>query len=223
MQLENPTFANLATITPRITATPATSWHLNIAAGFVLILRQPHVRKLRITLHSTHNTDDAQRQSFITLFPPSFFLPPSHMSSSSLPHWHSLPKPSHDRISCHRNGFFRSFISISGFGVFSGAFLLVCLILYMTFFSPHGSLLLNSLDWHVLDANSTEHVGFNKSVSTPTNYNSSSPASEAPSSPSDVLSLEQIRDIVAPTRGFFSRDYSLNLGWNNVSIRGNQF
>ena len=152
-----------------------------------------------------------------------FFLPPSHMSSSSLPHWHSLPKPSHDRISCHRNGFFRSFISISGIGVFSGAFLLVCLILYMTFFSPHGSLLFNSLDWHVLDANSTEHVGFNKSVSTSTNYNSSSPASEAPSSPSDVLSLEQIRDIVAPTRGFFSRDYSLNLGWNNVSIRGNQF
>ncbi|KAH9173184.1 hypothetical protein EDB89DRAFT_2095346 [Lactarius sanguifluus] len=34
--------------------------------------------------------------------------------------------------------------------------------------------------------------------------------------PPDVLTLEQIRDIVAPTRGFFSRDYSLGLGWNNV-------
>jgi len=44
---------------------------------------------------------------------------------------------------------------------------------------------------------------------------------EAPSSPSDVLSLEQIRDIVATTQGFLSRDYSLNLGWNNVSLLGN--
>ena len=34
---------------------------------------------------------------------------------------------------------------------------------------------------------------------------------------SDVLTLEQIKDIVATTRGFFSRDYSLGLGWNNVS------
>ena len=142
------------------------------------------------------------------------------MSSSPLPQWHSLPKPSHDRISCRRNGLFRSFNSISGIGIFSGAFLLVCLVLYMTFFSPHGFLLLDSSDWHVLEANSTEHVGFNKPVSLPTNHNS---ASEAPSLPSDGLSLEQIRDIVAPTRGFFSRDYSLNLGWSNVSIRGNQF
>ena len=39
-----------------------------------------------------------------------------------------------------------------------------------------------------------------------------------PPSPSpEILSLEQIRDIVAPTRGFFSRDFSLGLGWNNVS------
>jgi hypothetical protein len=39
----------------------------------------------------------------------------------------------------------------------------------------------------------------------------------------DVLTLEQIRDIVASTRGFFSRDYSLGLGWNNVSIRDDRF
>jgi hypothetical protein len=32
----------------------------------------------------------------------------------------------------------------------------------------------------------------------------------------DVLTVEQIRDIVATTRGFFSRDYNLDLGWNNV-------
>ena len=37
------------------------------------------------------------------------------------------------------------------------------------------------------------------------------------------LSLEQIRDYVAPTRGFFTRDYSLGLGWNNVSKRDVSF
>ena len=34
----------------------------------------------------------------------------------------------------------------------------------------------------------------------------------------DQLSLEEIRDMVAGTKGFFSRDYSLGLGWNNVSL-----
>ncbi|KAF8274078.1 hypothetical protein EI94DRAFT_1776054 [Lactarius quietus] len=38
----------------------------------------------------------------------------------------------------------------------------------------------------------------------------------SPSPVSDVLTLEQIRDVVARTRGFFSRDYSLGLGWNNM-------
>ena len=85
------------------------------------------------------------------------------------------------------------------------AFHSIGLIFYMTFLSPHGPLLLSSSKW-----------------SLPTSHASSSPTSdEAPSSPSDVLSLEQIRDSVAPTGGFFGRDYSLYLGWNNVSIRGN--
>ena len=132
------------------------------------------------------------------------------MSSSPLPQWHSLTKLSRDRISSRRNLFFRSFNSIPGFGIFFGALLFVCLMLYMTFVSPPGRPL--------LDTNSTAHV------STPTNHDSSSPASDgAPSSPSDILSLEQIRDIVAPTRGFLARDYGLHLGWNNVSICGSQF
>ena len=118
------------------------------------------------------------------------------MSSSPLPQWHTLTKLSHDRISCRRNLFFRSFNSIPGFGIFFGAFLFVCLVLYMTLVSPPGLLLLHS----------------------------SSPASDGtPSSPSDILSLEQIREIVAPTRGFLARDFSLNLGWNNVGICCSQF
>lgn len=33
----------------------------------------------------------------------------------------------------------------------------------------------------------------------------------------DNLSLAQLRDIVARSKGYWARDYSLNLGWNNVS------
>ena len=127
------------------------------------------------------------------------------MSSSLLPQWKSFTKSSHDRKSRHHNGFFHSFNSIPGIGISLGSFLLVGLVLYMTFLSPHGPLLLSSSKWTM-----------------PTNHTPSLPTSdEAPTLSSDVLSPEQIRDIVAPTRGFFSRDYSLNLGWNNVRICGN--
>jgi hypothetical protein len=143
--------------------------------------------------------------------------------SPSLPQWNSFTKSSHGRISCRHNGFFHSFNSILGLGIFFGSFFLVVLIFYMAFLSPHDPLLLSSSESYELfqlGTSSTQHPSSNKS--TPTNHALSSPTSEeAPSSLSDVLSLEQIRDIVAPTRGFFTRDYSLNLGWNNVSIRGN--
>jgi hypothetical protein len=120
------------------------------------------------------------------------------MSFSPLPQWHSPTKLFHGRtMSSRRNGFIHC--------IFIGSFFLLGLILYMTFLSPHGLLLLSSSKWSIT-----------------TNHAASLPTSdEAPFSPSDVLSLEQIRDIVAPTRGFFSRDYSLYLGWNNVSIRDN--
>jgi hypothetical protein len=32
----------------------------------------------------------------------------------------------------------------------------------------------------------------------------------------DYLGLEELRDVVAKTKGYFVRDYSLALGWNNV-------
>ena len=144
----------------------------------------------------------------LILFPLPFCLPTSptsHMSVCPLPQWHSHTQPFHGRISCRRNGCFHSFNRIPGIGISLSSFILVGLILYTTFLSPHGPLLLGSSEW-----------------SMPANHTLSSPMSdEAPSSPSDVLTLEQIRDIVATTRGFFSRDYSLYLGWNNVSIRDN--
>lgn len=159
------------------------------------------------------------------------------MSSSSLPQWHSFTKFSHGRYtSCRHNCVFFSFNNIPRMGIFFSS-ILVGLIFYMAVLSPHDPLLLSSLESHglfQLDTNTTQHLSSNKS--TPTNHASSSPTSnEAPSSSptsnkapsslsnSDDLSLEQIRDIVAPTRGFFTRDYSLYLGWNNVSIHRNPF
>jgi hypothetical protein len=121
------------------------------------------------------------------------------MRSSPLPQWHSPTKSVHGRILLN---------SIPVIGISIGTFLMVGLILYMTFLSPYGDLLcLSTSKWSI--------------VSIPSNNASSPTPDDAPSSPSDVLSLEHIRDIVAPTRGFFSRDYSLYLGWNNVSIRSN--
>jgi len=93
--------------------------------------------------------------------------------------------------------------------------ILVGLIFYMAVLSPYGPLLLSSPESYgpfQLDANSTQQ---SSNKSTPTNHASS------PLNLDDDLSLEQIRDIVAPTRGFFARDYGLHLGWNNVSVYRN--
>jgi hypothetical protein len=38
----------------------------------------------------------------------------------------------------------------------------------------------------------------------------------------DHLGLEELRDLVAQTKGYFVRDYSLGLGWNNVRIARTQ-
>ena len=146
--------------------------------------------------------------SFFFLIIISFFLSPSNqldsfMSSSSLPRWHPSTESSHGQKSCRHKGFFHSFNSIPGIGISLGSSLLVVLIFYMTFLLPRGPLLLNSPKWSIS-----------------ANYASSLPTSdESPSLLPDVLSLEQIRDIAAPTRGFYLRDYSLYLGWNNVSLR----
>jgi hypothetical protein len=146
------------------------------------------------------------------------------MSSSLLPQWHPFIKSSHGRISCHHNGYFHSFNSIPGIAILFSSSFLIGLVFYTTFLSSPGPLLFGtskSYGLSQLDTSSTtQHLGFSKS--TPPNHPPSSHTSdETPSFPSDVLSLEQIRDIVATTRGFFTRDYSLNLGWNNVSMHGN--
>ncbi len=116
-------------------------------------------------------------------------------------------------------------------GVFSTAFLLSSLIVYATFFSPHGPSL-RLTDWHApsgFDPNSLELADPSEPLlvdprlasllPVPTPVLEEPPSPSSSSSPvSDVLTPEQIRDIVAPTQGFFSRDYSLGLGWNNVSV-----
>ena len=140
--------------------------------------------------------------------------------SPPLPQWHSFAKSSHGRISYRYNGFFHLFNNTPGMGIFFGSFILVGLIFYMAILSPHGPLLLSSSESYGLDASSTQYPCSNVSASE--NHTSSSPTSDEPPSPlSDGFSLEQIRDIVATTRGFFARDYSLGLGWNNVSIPDN--
>jgi hypothetical protein len=93
------------------------------------------------------------------------------------------------------------------------------LIVYLAFHPPHDPLR-RLPNWQPLshyDLDSLELAG-PSFLPTPA-PKSTILAPPLPSSPeSDVLSPEQIRDIVAPTRGFFSRDYSLGLGWNNVSV-----
>lgn len=126
----------------------------------------------------------------------------------------------------------RHFLRLNGalkLGVSAAAFVLSSLIVYITFLS-HGSFLRPS-DWQApsyFDPNSGEladsrgtsilHTRPSSLLPEPTPVLDEPPASSpSPSPVSDVLTLEQIRDVVDSTRGFFSRDYSLGLGWNNVS------
>lgn len=119
-------------------------------------------------------------------------------------------------------------------GIFSTAFILSSLIVCLTFLS-HPSPSLRISDWHApshashLDpdppvlADPTETLLIDPKLASllpePTPVlEEPPPPSPSPSPVSDVLTVEQIRDMVAPTRGFFSRDYSLGLGWNNVSV-----
>jgi hypothetical protein len=109
-------------------------------------------------------------------------------------------------------------------GILFGAVVFISLFLYTTVLSPRGSLWLRPPDWHGLSQNESlvpdlENTSPSASLSTPI------PVETSPSPPpiSDILTVEQIRDIVAPTRGFLTRDYSLGLGWNNVSVCGVRF
>jgi hypothetical protein len=121
-------------------------------------------------------------------------------------------------------------------GVFFTAFILSSLIVCVIFLSPHGPSLRLS-DWRgpsqashldpdppvLADPSETLLLGpkLPPLLPEPTPVLEGPPPpspTPSPSPVSDVLTLEQIRDIVAPTQGFFSRDYSLGLGWNNVCV-----
>ncbi len=114
------------------------------------------------------------------------------------------PSDSHAALKFRRLSFLRSKDAVKI--AFFSSLLLTGLVVYVTFFSPHTASW-RFPDWHFPSRFDPDSVPDDPS----------SP-SQASSPVSDVLTLEQIRDIVAPTRGFFSRDYSLNLGWNNVSV-----
>jgi hypothetical protein len=107
--------------------------------------------------------------------------------------------PSHGRVFRRRCNLLLFPKGVLGICIFFSAFILFGLVSYVTFLSPHSRLLLGP--WGQYGPR------LNKSLFTP------SPTYGA-------LTLEELRDIVAHTRGFYSRDFDLNLGWNTVSRRG---
>ena len=149
------------------------------------------------------------------------------MVSELLPQWHSpSPPPFHGRPFRLCNTFIRTRNGVLGTAIFS-TIILVGLICHMTLSTPHVPLLLRPSAWNGISQrpkHSPEHdESLFSSTKLPSHSSSvvspllSSP-SPSPSLASDELTLEQIWDIVAPTRGFYSRDYSVHLGWNNVGI-----
>ena len=153
------------------------------------------------------------------------------MVSELLPRWHSpspspSPPPHHSRPSrpysaflCFRNG-------VLGTAIFS-AVILVGLICYVTLLTPHVHILFRPSAWNS-PSQHPDPVYTSASLSSsafpsPTPIPSvATPWFLPPPSTPDELTLEQIRDIVTPTRGFYSRDYSVHLGWNNVGVRSSQ-
>lgn len=139
-----------------------------------------------------------------------------------------LPAPpsqlSHGRIYRRCRALLRS--SPIRSGIFFGAIVFSTLIFYTAFLSPRGFLLRRPQGWRLSQHKplnpDLEHPFPSILLSTPTTPAEMSLPSPPPPPPppiSNVLTVEQIRDIVASTRGFFARDYSLGLGWNNVSAR----
>lgn len=122
----------------------------------------------------------------------------------------------------------RAFLRSNGslkIGFIFTAFFLTGRIVYQAFFFPCDPSW-RLPDWHLssqFDPDSLEladpKLAYLLPELTPESTVLDDPSPPLPPSPvSDVLALDQIRDIVASTRGFFSRDYSLSLGWNNVSV-----
>jgi len=139
------------------------------------------------------------------------------MVSELLPRWHSpSPPPHHGRLFrlcgpflCFRNGVIRTAIV--------STVILVGLIFHVTLLTPHAHILSRLSDWNGL----SQHPN---PVYASTSLSSSASPSPTPTVTTpwfltpDDLTLEQIRDIVTPTRGFYPRDYSVHLGWNNVGV-----
>lgn len=129
---------------------------------------------------------------------------------SSLSQSHSFTKSSHER---RRKGFFYYFNNIPGIGIFFCSSFLVGLIFYSAILSPHGPSSSESYGLTQLDTSPAQYLISNKS--TPTNQALSSPTSdEGPSSFTDVLSLEQIRDIVVVIEEFLRE----TITWSWVGI-----
>ena len=141
-----------------------------------------------------------------------------------------FPFSSHASRAAHNFRRWRPFFRSNGAlrMIFFTSFLLTGLMVYLTFCSSPRRL----SDWHhssyfrpntpeLADPNERPLVDPKLATlvlnHTPESIVPNKPPPQSSSSVSDFLSLEHIRDIVAPTRGFFSRDYSLALGWNNVS------
>jgi hypothetical protein len=148
------------------------------------------------------------------------------MASEPLPRWQSASPPIRGHAFRPCGAFLRTRNGALKI-VILNAFILIC---YMAL-TPHGSRLITPSDWYGLSRgrppSHAPRVHADPSVFPFAThaYPSHTPTHIPPGSPSyslasAELTLEQIRDIVAPTRGYFSRDYSLHLGWNNVSITG---
>jgi hypothetical protein len=143
------------------------------------------------------------------------------MSYDLLPHPSS--QPSQGRTFRRCRAFFR-INGILGIGVFLGAFVFASLVLYVTIISPNRSFFRGPPRIHPELVDPGSRLSFpspSLSLTTSSILDNAPPASptttSSPPPEAEALTLEQIRDIVGRTRGFFSRDYSLGLGWNNVS------
>jgi hypothetical protein len=147
------------------------------------------------------------------------------MVSELLPLWHSPSSPSlHGRpfrqcgaFFCFRNG-------VLGTAIFS-AISLVGLVCYVTLLTPRGHLLFRPPEWNGPSQHPNSvytSTSLSPSASPSPTPSAATPSFRPPSLIADELTLKQIRDIVTLTRGFYSRDYSVHLGWNNVGVRGSQ-
>jgi hypothetical protein len=181
---------------------------------------------LDLSIRPSHPSLSSSRIPYINHTPLSTPLHPHSQWRDALPSPTMepplLPTPPSQPTHGHTFRRWRTFIRSSPLrsGAFFGALIFASLVVYMTLLSPHGALPVwhRPPDWHGFSQNETS-VPSNSS-SEPTTTAETSHPSPSPSPISDVLTVEQIRDIVAPTRGFFTRDYSLGLGWNNVSVCG---